>query len=46
MILVYDTSYDDQSKLSHLVLCISGVMKTELLGGVVKDAFDCLYYIW
>jgi hypothetical protein len=43
---MYDTSYYDQSKLSHLVLCISGVMKTEILGGVLKDTFDGLYYIW
>jgi hypothetical protein len=33
-------------KLPHPVLCIGGVVKIELLGGVVKDAFDGLYYIW
>jgi hypothetical protein len=27
-------------KLPHLVLCIVGVVKIELLGGVVNDAFD------
>lgn len=32
-------------KLPHPVLCIGGVVKIELLGGVVKDAFDGLYYI-
>ncbi|CAM0879897.1 unnamed protein product [Alopecurus aequalis] len=32
-------------KLPCPVLCIGGVVKIELLGGVVKDAFDGRYYI-
>uniref|UniRef100_A0ACD5VFZ4 Uncharacterized protein n=1 Tax=Avena sativa TaxID=4498 RepID=A0ACD5VFZ4_AVESA len=32
-------------KLPHPILCIGGVVKIELLGGMVKDAFDGLYYI-
>jgi len=32
-------------KLPHPVLCIGGVVKIELLGGVVKDAYDGRYYI-